>query len=353
MNGSDSPYTWYREASVGNPDIQWETVTKLNLGADFSAFRQLVTGSVDVFRDKRRDIFLRGTDRAVPSYFGAAPPAANLGSVNTQGMEIDVRLNKQIRDLHLYADLAYTHAQDKVLVRDDAELLADYRKQAGFPIDQPRYYVNVGYINNWDEVYGSTAHDQMDNQRKPGDYVILDYDADGIISNKDNIPYGYSPNPQNTYNATVGADYKGWSAFVQFYGVTNVSRWIPYSSLGGQRNTVFDEGSYWSPTNQNPDVPLPRWFSVASPYSIGTRYLYDASYLRLKNVEIAYTFTDRRWLRTVRMKSLRLFLNADNLWLYTKMPDDRESNYSSIGAAASQGAYPTVKRINFGLRISL
>ena len=83
-------------------------------------------------------------------------------------------------------------------------------------------------------------------------------------------------------NLQVGFDYKGWSFFVQFYGVSNVNRYVGLSSLGGTRNTAFYEGSYWSPNNQNADVPLPRWLNQTSKYTNGTRFLFDGSYTRLK-----------------------------------------------------------------------
>jgi hypothetical protein len=186
----------------------------------------------------------------------------------------------------------------------------------------------------------------------PGNYIILDYDADGIISTFDNIPYGFSGTPQNTFNTTIGIDYKGWSGFVQFYGVTNVTRQVVFSSLGGTRNTVFEEGSYWSKDNANADVPLPRWTTVASDYTSGTRYMFDGSYIRLKNAEIGYTFTQERFVKSLGLNALKLYLNGNNIWLWTRMPDDRESNFAGTGWA-SQGAYPTVKRFNLGIRITL
>lgn len=186
----------------------------------------------------------------------------------------------------------------------------------------------------------------------PGNYIILDYDADGIISTFDNVPYGFSGTPQNTINATLGVDYKGWSAFVQFYGVTNVTRQVVFSSLGGTRNTVFDEGSYWSKTDPNADVPLPRWSTVASTYTPGTRYMYDGSYIRLKNAEIGYTFSSEKWVKSLGLSSLKFYLNGNNIWLWTRMPDDRESNFAGTGWA-SQGAYPTVKRFNIGIKVIL
>ena len=65
----------------------------------------------------------------------------------------------------------------------------------------------------------------------PGNYIILDYDADGIISTDDSVPYGFSGHPQNTCNFQIGVDYKGWSAFVQFYGTNNVSRYVSVTPL--------------------------------------------------------------------------------------------------------------------------
>jgi TonB-linked SusC/RagA family outer membrane protein len=352
-NPPRSPYNWYREVSVGNSNVHWETVSKLNLGFEWGIFNGLFTGTFEFFKDKRTDVLIAGGSRAVPSYYGTTAPTANLGKVNTQGVEIEVRFNKKLNSsLRLWGNIVYTHAQDKVIEKDDAVLKPEYQKSAGKPNDQPYAYVDHGYYNNYDELYGSTAHDQLDDARMPGNYIILDYDADGIISSFDNIPYGFSGTPQNTFNTTLGIDYKGWSAFLQFYGVTNVTRQVVFTSLGGTRNTVFEEGSYWSKENPNADVPLPRWGTVASSYTPGTRYMYDGSYIRLKNAEIGYTFSQEKWVKSLGLSALKFYLNGNNIWLWTRMPDDRESNFAGTGWA-SQGAYPTVKRFNLGFRVTL
>ena len=353
--GENSTYAYdmYYESNVGNPDIHWEIANKFNLGIDYSFLDHLISGSVEIFRDKRRDVFITGNSRSVPSYYGALPPSNNEGAVDVKGLEFELRLNKSFRnDLRLWSNLAYSHAIDKVIKKDDAELLADYRKAAGFAVNQPKYHVDAGYINNWDEIYGSTAHDMLDGMRTPGGYIILDYDADGIISADDQIPYSYSRTPQNTFNATFGADYKGWSFFVQFYGVTNVTREASYPSLEhSTRHTVYEyQGNYWTKDIQNADWPKLIYAARQSGYATGTRYNFDASYLRLKNLEIGYTFTNENWVRSIGIKSLKLYLNGNNIWLFSKMPDDRESN-NDVGAY--QSAYPTMKRFNLGLRLSL
>ena len=172
-----------------------------------------------------------------------------------------------------------------------------------------------------------------------------------MVNSYDNVPYGYTGTPLNTYNATIGFEWKGWSGFVQFYGVNDVTRQVVFSDLPNRQDVVYNEGSYWSSTNNNASVPMPRWITTLSDYSSGTRYLYDGSYIRLKNAEIAYTFTSG-WIKKLGFKNLKIYLNGNNLWEWTKMPDDRESNFAGTGWA-SQGAYPTVKRFNLGVKFSL
>ncbi len=136
-------------------------------------------------------------------------------------------------------------------------------------IGQTYSYVSQGYYNTWDELYGSTMHNAGDDQKLPGNYYIVDYNGDGVIDAQDNIPYGHSGWPQNTYNATFGIDWKGLTAFVQFYGVNNVTRQVVFNSLGTQNHVVYEEGSYWSKDNTNADVPMPRWISTSGRFLPG------------------------------------------------------------------------------------
>jgi hypothetical protein len=94
---------------------------------------------------------------------------------------------------------------------------------------------------------------------------------------------------------------------------------------------------------------MPRWVSTPAGFYRGTQYMFDGSYLRLKNAEIAYTFSNGL-VKRVGLASLRIYLNGNNLAAWSKMPDDRESNFAGTGWA-SQGAYPTVKRYNLGANI--
>ena len=347
----ESPYTWYRQTNLGNPSVRWETVYKYNLALDFTFWNGIIDGSVDFFRDKREDIFLSGGGRAVPSYFGASAPAANLGKVTTEGFEIELGSNYTFSSgVRIWADFAMTHAKDEVLLRDDPQLLDDYQKQIGYQIGQSRTHVSSGYYNTWDDVYASTRHNTNEASKLPGNYHIIDFNGDGLIDNLDVIPYAFSSTPQNTFNTNIGVEWKGFSAFVQFYGVNNVTRQVVFNSLAGQLNRAYEEGSYWSKDNTNPDTPMPRWLSIVNGANSGSRYFYDGSFLRLKNAEIAYRF-ESGWINKIGLQSLRVYLNGNNLLLWTKMPDDRESNFAGTGWA-SQGAYPTVRRFSLGLNMT-
>ena len=348
--GNNSPYVWYRESAIGNPDVHWETVAKKNIGVDYSFFKGLIEGSFDVYQDSRHDILLAGTQRSVPVYFGGRPPVANLGKTVVKGYELEFKLNKRLnRDMRLYGNIAITHAKDKIIDRDDPQLLDAYLKQAGFQIGQYRSQIRSGFYNTWDQVYGSSIVDQYDNNKLPGNYNLIDYNGDGVINSFDNVPYGYPERPQNTYSGSVGFDYKRLSVFVQFYAVNNVTRNLTQTNFAAKLDAVFKQGDYWTKENPNATSYLPRWKSRV--YSFGDFYNYDGSCVRLKTAEIAYNLNPD-WLEKTGIHSMRVYVNGENLLFWSKMPDDREANIGSSNYAG-QGAYPTVRRINFGLNLSL
>ena len=134
---------------------------------------------------------------------------------------------------------------------------------------------------------------------------------------------------------------------VQFYGVNNVTREVRFPAFDRNANCVFVEGDYWK-NDGNGDIPLPRWSTHESQGTgyAGTRYLYDGWFMRLKNAELSYTFSGE-WLKKAGLSRMRIYLNGDNLILWTDMPDDRESNFSG-----NNGAYPTVRRFNVGIDLN-
>ena len=348
---NESIYTWYKESKVGNPDIHWEKAIKQNFGIDYAFLGGLVAGSLEFFNEKRSDIMIAGNSRSVPSYFGASAPYLNKGRTKTTGYELEVRLQYDFANgIHAYANMNMTHARNVVTEHDDPVMLPSYLKNVGFSIGQGKSYLDNGTAQSWDDVIAMTPHNTNDNQKLPGQYIITDFNGDGVIDTNDSAPYGFTGTPQNTYNATIGIDYKGFSIYAQFYGVNNVSRYVAFNSLPKSYvHTVFKEGAYWSPSTPN-GIPSLRMNSTPSYYE-GTRFLYDGSFCRLKNLEVAYTWNGG-WIKSLGLSMLKVYVNGNNLFLWTDMPDDRESNFAGTGLA-SQGAYPTMKRINFGIKLEL
>lgn len=346
--GTASNYEWYRQSTVGNPGLQWEVVTKYNVGLDYAFLDGLLAGNVEFFKDKRKDMVMSS---ALPSYFGQKSAPINYGEMTTKGYEIELRVSKVLpNQMRLWGNFNMTHAENVIDKVTEPELYPAYRKQVGYASGQTRSFIDCGFINSYDEMYGSTKYDANDSQKLLGDYHVMDFNGNGVIDENDSAPYGYTGNPENTYNATVGVDWKGWNFFLQFYGVSNVTRDVTLTSFGGKLNTVFDMGSWWSEDHENAEYLTPRYNSTPSYYNC-TQFLEDASYVRLKNVELGYTF-DRNtaFMKKIHFSSLKFFVSGNNLLVWSRMPDDRESNFAG---GAGQGAYPTVKRINFGLKFSL
>ncbi|QIP13683.1 SusC/RagA family TonB-linked outer membrane protein [Spirosoma aureum] len=345
-----SPYIWYKESIVGNPDIHWEKAKKNNYGAELGLFNDLIQLNVDYFTENRTDIIITGTSRAIAPYFGATPPSANGGQVKSKGYELELKVNKRFpTGLNLWGNFSHTHTQNSIINRDDPALQVAYQKQAGYQIGQTRSLVNTGFYNNWDEVFSSVPQQTNDLSKLPGYYNTLDYNADGVItSNDDAVPFGHSDVPQNNYNASIGASYKGFSVMVQFFAVNNVSRYIPLDNFYLYQNVLFSHvRDYWSKDNPDATSFLPRWKSPGQ--FIGNYFIYDGSFVRLRTAEVAYSFPKTVASR-LGLGSLRLFVNGNNLLFWSNLPDDRES--AASGGAANAGAYPTPRRINFGIDLT-
>jgi TonB-linked SusC/RagA family outer membrane protein len=351
LDGSNSPFTGYKESTIANPDLRWATVLKKNIGIDYAFLNGLFAGSFDWFRDDRYDIFISGSNRSVPSYFGAATtPDINKGKMKNYGFEIELRFNKVLKNgMRFWANTNYTYAHNVIKEKDDPKLIPSYRKAEGYSQGQYWSFIDNGFIKTYDELYSTPEREKDDSQVLIGDHYIVDFNGDGVVDEtNDQAPYGYTGTPEHTYNATIGWEWKGWSWFAQLYGATGVTRDVTLTSFPDKLLTVYDTGQWWNPVDGDGEVVVPRYTTQVS-YNNGTQFLFDGSYFRLKNVEIAYTWT-KGWIKKLGFSSLKLYVNGNNLFLITKMPDDRESNY---GFSGSGGAYPTVRRYNFGIKLNI
>ena len=351
LDGSNSPFVGYKEAAVAVPDLRWATVSKKNIGFDYAFLHGMFAGSFDWFRDDRYDIFISGSERSVPSFYGAAKtPDINKGKMKNYGFEFELRFNKVLNNgMRFWANANYTYAHNEIILKDDPALIPNYRKKEGYSQGQYTSFIDNGFIKTYDELYSSPERQSNDAQVLIGDHYIADFNGDGIVDETNDIaPVGYTGNPEHTYNATIGWEWKGFSMFAQFYGVTGVTRDVGLTSFNNKLLTVYDNGQWWNPIDNGGAVVVPR-FTTQVSYNDGRQFLFDGSYFRLKNVELAYTWT-KGWIKKLGFSSLKIYVNGNNLLLITKMPDDRESNFGYSGGG---GAYPTVRRFNFGIKLNI
>ncbi len=350
-SGGRSPYTFFRQSVVGNPNLQWETATKYNVGVDFSIFNGLLTGQLDWFAEDRDNIVVIGTDlQTVPDFFGATPPDLNKGIVEVRGYEVVLGSNYTFNNgLNIFGDFNWTQAIDKIIVRDDPVFRPDYQKQAGYNIGQQRTAIPAGILTNWDDVYMSTPKNANQTFTRVGYYDQVDFDGDGVYNgNFDNAPFGYPEQPQRTWSTTVGARYKGVSFSVQFYGTQNASRRFANNTFTQTTPLIFTQDlDYWTKETPNNTDTQPSW-SANGATNPRDNWL-DGSLTRLKAVNLSYDIPQKA-CEKIGLKKLQIFANGNNLFLWSNMPDDREFNSDS--AAQSRGDYPTLRRFNFGFNMN-
>ncbi len=350
VTGAGSPYTTYVEKVIGNKDIHWERSLKKDIGLEISTFKGAITADLDYFEDNRRDIFMKGSDRSIPDWFGSAvAPGGNLGAVDTKGCEIVLGLKHSFtKNMKVWADMSYTYSKDIILYKDDPFLRPKYLKKEGYSIDQTVAAIPGNMMQNWDDIYMSTKLTDGNQYKRPGYYDVLDFNGDGIYNgNTDNAPYGYPNRPQNTWNLTLGSSFKGISFMAQLYAQTNSTREYTLDSfLKGSHLFFKENGDYWSKENPDGVQTLYPWNANISAINDPYRTLIDGSMVRLKMVELAYRFSSNS-CKKMGLAGLKVFVNGNNLYLWTKMADDRE-----FGSGRA-GNYPTLRRFNFGFNLDL
>lgn len=341
----NSPYTFYRESVVGNPDLQWEDSSKYNIGAEFNLFNGLLTGEVDYFGEDRTNIIVLDTQRA-PDFVGATAPPINFGIVEVRGYEIVLGSQYTFNNgLTLSGNFNFTQAIDKIIRRDDPAFRAAYLNEAGYNIGQGSTAIPGDILGSWDDIYSSTPLNENQSTVRPGYYDLVDFDGDGIYNSElDNAPFGYPNQPQRTWGLTLGAKYKGFSISAQLYGTQNASRLFSNQTFGNSTPLIFEQDlDYWTVDTPNNTDTQPS-FGVPGASNPRDNWL-DASLTRLRTVALSYDIP-RETCEKLGLKKLQFFVNGNNLFLWSNMPDDREFNTS--GTAQSRGDYPTLKSFNFG-----
>lgn len=346
------------EQQYPNYGVTWERANKYNLGLEFSVLGSLITGNIDYFNEKRKDILTEYLTR--PQWVGVTMAAANLGETKNSGVEIELHHNNHIgKDFYYNVGFTFSHAKNEILSMDEPDLKTDYRKREGHPIGQYYGLIVDGFLTEADCVEGGYIDQHKStfaiNRLQPGDLKYRDMNNDGFIDERDETFIGYSDVPENSYAINIGANYKGWGFSVMFQGVDHVSRFYDaeamFAFINGGKVKEHHLGR-WNPAESeawnlaNATYPLLHYDAYGDHNQRqNSFFLKNGAFWRLKNVELSYTFPEK-WIKHIGMSNARVYVNANNLvtWDHLDSLVDPESNGSN--------RYPICKTVNFGLNVT-
>lgn len=334
------------EKSFGNSGLSWEKSAKQNYGIDFSLFNQKLSGSIDYFYEKRTDILAKASTD--PIIHAMSLPVLNLGIVSNKGVELNLKWNHKINSFRYWTNLNVSYAKNKIVYQDEVPSEYTYTLKTGHPVGQPFGLKVRGF-------YYEGMEDVADHSYvlKEGDVVYEDLNHDGKIDDNDKTAIGYPSYPLLNAGLTLGFEYKGFDFSMLWVGATKTSRVLEETfrkSLGETYDRSLMSHQFtdrWTPeTAATAKLPRATIDGVKNNYRDSELWVKDASYLRLKNIEIGYNFR-LPFMPKIGMEKMRVFMTGYNLLTFDKL---KISDPESMSSGVPQ--YPVMRVINFGLNVS-
>jgi len=341
--GTDNPVNQIAatEGKVGNPYVSWEKAYKQNYGADFKFFQAKLGLNFDYFIENREDIlWSRST---VPGFVAYNLPAVNLGKTKNQGYEIAANWRETVKDFTYWVNFNLSYAKNKIVFQDEIPQNESYLYRTGKSVGQPFGYVTDGF-------YG--VNDVLPDGVKPGDLKYKDLNNDGKVDTDDQMAIGYPVYPEYTMGTTIGMKWKNIDLTMLWVGATHTSRMLgdiyktAFGETGNRSLLQYMADGRWTPENAA-TATYPRMSLAGATYNAKASdfWLKDASYLRLKNIELGYNIKAKS-LRSIGIDNLRAYLNGYNIITFDKLKiADPESK------TATDSQYPIVKIYNIGLKV--
>ena len=338
--------------AIANALATWEKSHKANVAIDATLFNRL-NFTIDYFLERRTNI-LAQRDAEIPSTFGGILPLENLGEVKNQGVDFSVNYHQQIREVNFSVGGNFTFARNKIIEMAEAAGTSEYMRKTGRPINGYYGYKTDGIFKSQEEIdnYAKQEVAGVGYETKPGDIKYVDVNGDGVVNSNDMTYLGYGNIPEIIYGINGALNWKNLDFSFLFQGAARAQVYLkggviqPYFNQGNLPQFWVDEA--W--TEDNVNARYPRLVNSTHNFP-GTdisgvqTYLYDASYLRLKNIEIGYTLPDK-WLRPAGISSMRVYVNAQNLFTITDVPQIDPENTQQEG-----WTYPQMKSFNVGLTL--
>lgn len=364
------PNEGYATYKLGNEDVQWETSKQIDIGTDIKfLFNYQLNISIDYYRKTTNNLLL---SVSIPSSAGyAESPIINTGSVLNSGLELTVEYKKYFsKDFSFHANVNGALLHNEMLELDNPILAGRIdngvyatKTEEGYPIGSFYLYEMEGIFQNETEI---VTHAFQGNGIEPGDVKYKDQDKNGIIDSRDRKHLGSSI-PKVTTGLSLGFNYKqlDFSMFIGGAFGQKIYYQIATDIEGFYRPFNITQRYYderWTGEGTSDTQPRACWEAKSNNTKPSSRFLEDASYLKLKNIQIGYNFSDN-FLKKIRIESLRIYLSGTNLYTLTKYPGlDPELTTSDNTLSSGEpfrvngidwGTYPSAFTITLGLQVTL
>lgn len=350
-----------KPTSLSNPDLKWETSEQLDLGFDSRFFNSSLTFSFDWFKKDTKDMLMK---KPVPAYVGDDAPLSNVGTLTNQGVEFELgyKFNVQKINVSLLANASYVNNKIKNLGNQTGFVDREYlptlgtisRDQNDYPIGYFFGYKALGVFQTQEEIdnyVSSSTGKPIQPNALPGDTKFLDANGDGVISddNEDRMMIG-KPNPDWTLGFTASADWNGFDLSAFFQGVvgTDVFDALRRYELATV-NYTSDIMDRWTGPGTSNSMPRVVLGDLPKNFRPSTLLVHDASFLRLRNLQIGYTLPVSL-TKKAYIQRLRFYASFDNLFTITGYKGMDPEIGSTMGV--DKGVYPQARTYTFGLNLS-
>ena len=347
------------EENAANINAKWERAVKQDLGLEMAFLKNnMFVLTVDFFKEHRDQILL---DRqSVPAWFGVGMKQQNLGETKTHGYEIELKYQHTAGKFYYWLKPTISFSDNRIIARDEPIYKPDYQKQAGHRIYTEFGYVSTGMIQN--------VNEQMNSARFGGglmglgDSQWVDFNGDGMIDENDMVAMGYSTYyPLYNYSLGGGFSYRNFDFDFLFQGVSHFDKVVvdAYSwPLHRLTNHIFEyQMDAWSPTNRNAFFPAyhfdaNRTHNNITDAAARTTNMFDASYIRLKQISLTYT-VPKKWVNEMNLEKLSVYLRGNNIftWAPNYPLADPEGGDGTNGRLVN-GYYPLLRRFSLGMQLS-
>jgi TonB-linked SusC/RagA family outer membrane protein len=337
----------YIISRYGNPDLKWETTTQKNIGLDVGALSNKLYVSVDYFVKNTSDILL---PISLPSIVGnVSPTIVNAGEVSNKGIEValDFRNSGKSFKYSINANAATVRNNVEKLHPNLPNIIGDvYKTEVGHPLSSFYGYVMEGIYQNQAEI-NTYLHGTLNPADKPGDIKFKDLNGDGKIDDNDRTFIG-NPIPKLSYGLNLSADYRGFDLSILLQGVQGVDKYNDSKKITDYDSRPFNHSvavlESWHGEGTSNTVPRTT-FNDNGSSKTSSIFVEDASYFRLKNMEIGYSLGALRSMSKLGVQNTRLYVSGQNLFTRT--------NYTGLDPESTdildRGTYPQSRAFLFGI----